>query len=95
MGKEKLAVRVFSLYIVDLGGWVQRLMPLSRRSWILILSMSALIVFFWFIGGGVALRFLVSKGFTHLSIRILIFFCAQVLFIGVMSCLYCVWDIIG
>jgi hypothetical protein len=38
--------------------------------------MAALIVVFWFAGGGVALRYLV-------------------LFIGVMSCMYVLWDIIG
>lgn len=38
--------------------------------------MAGLIVAFWFIAGGVALRFLV-------------------LFIGVMSCLYVIWDVIG
>ena len=38
--------------------------------------MSGLIVLFWFVAGGVALRFLV-------------------LFIGVMSCMYVVWDVIG
>lgn len=38
--------------------------------------MAALIVAFWFIAEGEALRFLV-------------------LFIGVMSCLYVIWDVIG
>ena len=38
--------------------------------------MSGLIVLFWFVAGGVALRYLV-------------------LFIGVMSCMYVVWDVIG
>ncbi|KAF8520181.1 peptidase M50B-like-domain-containing protein [Hysterangium stoloniferum] len=45
------------------------------RTWALIFGMSALIVLFWFVAGGVALRYLV-------------------LFIGVMSCLYVVWDVI-
>lgn len=45
-------------------------------SWLLILGMSGLILLFWFVGGGVALRYLV-------------------LFIGVMSCMYVVWDVIG
>lgn len=48
----------------------------GRRSWVLILGMSGLIVLFWFVAGGVALRYLV-------------------LFIGVMSCLYVLWDVIG
>lgn len=30
------------------------------RTWFLILGMSGIIVLFWFVGGGVALRFLVS-----------------------------------
>lgn len=30
------------------------------RSWVLILGVSGLIVLFWFVGGGVALRYLVS-----------------------------------
>lgn len=38
--------------------------------------MTGVIVLFWFVAGGVALRYLV-------------------LFIGVMSCMYCLWDIIG
>lgn len=37
--------------------------------------MSGLIVLFWFVGDGVALRYLV-------------------LFIGVMSCMYVLWDVI-
>lgn len=38
--------------------------------------MTGLIVLFWFVAGGIALRYLV-------------------LFIGVMSCMYVVWDVIG
>ena len=49
----------------------ERLMPLSLRSWILILGMSGLIVLFWFAGGGVALRYLVGIGFTGLSFDVL------------------------
>jgi len=38
--------------------------------------MTGLFVLFWFVGGGVALRYLV-------------------LFVGVMSCMYVLWDVIG
>ena len=48
----------------------------NTRTWILVFGMAALIVAFWFIAEGEALRFLV-------------------LFIGVMSCLYVIWDVIG
>ena len=51
-------------------------LKLKRSSWALILGMSGLIILFWFVAGGVALRYLV-------------------LFIGVMSCMYVVWDVIG
>ncbi|KAI0261725.1 peptidase M50B-like-domain-containing protein [Gloeopeniophorella convolvens] len=44
-------------------------------TWVLLLGMSGLIVLFWFVAGGEALRYLV-------------------LFIGVMSCLYVLWDVI-
>ncbi|EMD34348.1 hypothetical protein CERSUDRAFT_86471 [Gelatoporia subvermispora B] len=44
-------------------------------TWLLILGMSGLIILFWFVEGGVALRFFI-------------------LFIGVMSDLYVLWDII-
>jgi len=50
----------------------------ARRNWLtwaLILGMSGLIVLFWFVAGGVALRYFV-------------------LFIGVMSDLYVLWDVI-
>lgn len=38
--------------------------------------MSGVTVMFWFVGGGVALRYFV-------------------LFVGVMSCMYALWDIVG
>jgi phosphate starvation-inducible membrane PsiE len=47
---------------------------IAYRSWVLILGMSGLIVFFWFIGGGVALRYFVSIGFTNLSLHVLTLF---------------------
>lgn len=33
---------------------------MSRRTWLLIVGMAGLIVLFWFVGGGVALRYFVS-----------------------------------
>ena len=67
----------------------------SLRSWVLILGMSGLIVLFWFVGEGVALRYFVSIS-SNSSLHVLtLFFFLQILFIGVMSCLYCLWDVIG
>jgi hypothetical protein len=54
--------------------------------------MSGLIVLFWFVGGGVALRYFVCGCFLScLCLDNLI----QVLFIGVMSCMYALWDVVG
>lgn len=64
-----------------------------NRTWILILGMSGLIVLFWFVKGGVALRYLVSSHFQLLNHSYQA--CLQVLFIGVMSCMYVLWDVIG
>jgi hypothetical protein len=41
---------------------------ITFRSWVLILGMSGLIVLFWFVGEGVALRYFVSMNFTNLSL---------------------------
>lgn len=46
------------------------------RTWLLILGMTGVTVLFWFVGGGIALRYFV-------------------LFVGVMSCMYALWDIVG
>lgn len=59
----------------------------------LILGMSGLIVLFWFVAGGVALRYLVSD--TRPRRGAALNFFGQILFIGVMSCLYVLWDVIG
>ena len=64
------------------------------RTWLLILGMSGLIVLFWFVAGGVALRYFVSC----LFIRALLpsqYTSSQVLFIGVMSDMYVLWDVVG
>ena len=64
------------------------------RTWLLILGMSGLIVLFWFVAGGVALRYFVSD----LVARALLpaqHISSQVLFIGVMSDMYVLWDVVG
>jgi len=68
---SKIASLVLAAFFLFTLWWAKR----NLLTWILIAGMSGLIILFWFVAGGVALRYLV-------------------LFIGVMSCLYCVWDII-
>lgn len=68
---SKIACLVLAVFFLFTLWWARR----NLLSWFLIFGMSALIVVFWFVGGGVALRYLV-------------------LFIGVMSCLYVLWDVI-
>lgn len=70
VGAEKLAVCMlpFASLIESLvRGWRNH----HFRSWILILGMSGLILLFWFVGKGVALRYFVSTGFTNLSSNVL------------------------
>ncbi|KAF9068320.1 peptidase M50B-like-domain-containing protein [Rhodocollybia butyracea] len=68
---SKVASIVLAVFFLFTLWWARR----DWLTWVLILGMTGLIVLFWFVAGGVALRYLV-------------------LFIGVMSCLYCLWDII-
>ncbi|KAI0311503.1 peptidase M50B-like-domain-containing protein [Amylostereum chailletii] len=68
---SKVASLVLAGFFLITLWWARR----NLLTWALILGMSGLIVLFWFVAGGVALRFLV-------------------LFIGVMSCLYVLWDVI-
>jgi len=68
---SKVATIVLAVFFLFTLWWAKK----NWLSWILIFGMTGLIVLFWFVGGGAALRYLV-------------------LFIGVMSCLYCVWDVI-
>lgn len=68
---SKVATLVLAAFFLVTLWWARR----NWLSWVLILGMSGLIVFFWFVAQGVALRYFV-------------------LFIGVMSCLYCLWDVI-
>jgi len=68
---SKVATIVMGAFFIFTLWWARKqLLP-----WLLILGMSGLIVAFWFIKNGVALRFLV-------------------LFIGVMSDMYVLWDVI-
>ncbi|KIY62513.1 hypothetical protein CYLTODRAFT_458922 [Cylindrobasidium torrendii FP15055 ss-10] len=68
---SKVASIVLAVFFIFTLWWARR----NWLTWVLIAGMSGLIVLFWFVGGGVALRFLV-------------------LFIGVMSCMYVLWDVI-
>ncbi|KAF8515889.1 peptidase M50B-like-domain-containing protein [Gautieria morchelliformis] len=68
---SKIASLVLAVFFLITLWWARR----NVLTWVLILGMSGLIVLFWFVAGGVALRYLV-------------------LFIGVMSCLYVLWDVI-
>ncbi|KAF9032911.1 peptidase M50B-like-domain-containing protein [Panaeolus papilionaceus] len=68
---SKVASLVLAVFFLLTLWWARK----SWLTWLLILGMSGLIVLFWFVGGGIALRYLV-------------------LFIGVMSCMYVVWDVV-
>ncbi|TFK69634.1 hypothetical protein BDN72DRAFT_870593 [Pluteus cervinus] len=68
---SKVASLVLAVFFVFTLWWARR----NLLTWVLILGMSGLIVLFWFVGEGIALRYLV-------------------LFIGVMSCMYVLWDVI-
>ncbi|KAF9009528.1 peptidase M50B-like-domain-containing protein [Cyathus striatus] len=68
---SKVASLVMAGFFLFTLWWARR----NLLTWILIFSMSGLVVLFWFVGGGIALRYFV-------------------LFIGVMSCMYVLWDVI-
>ncbi|KAI0692214.1 peptidase M50B-like-domain-containing protein [Cytidiella melzeri] len=68
---SKIACLVLAVFFLFFLWWARR----EILTWILILGMSGLIVLFWFVGGGVALRYFI-------------------LFIGVMSDMYVLWDVI-
>lgn len=89
--KNWLYVCSLPLHCWLLESWVQRLMLLSLRSWILIIGMSGLIVLFWFVAGGAALRYLVSIVLlTYLSIFLLFssgtLYWGHVMFVLRMGC---------
>ncbi|TRM59822.1 peptidase M50B-like-domain-containing protein [Schizophyllum amplum] len=68
---SKVASIVLAVFFLFTLWWARR----DWLTWVLIVGMSGLIVLFWFVAGGVALRYFV-------------------LFIGVMSCLYVLWDVV-
>jgi hypothetical protein len=68
---SKVASLVLAVFFLFTLWWARR----TLLTWILIAGMSGLIVLFWFVAGGVALRYFV-------------------LFIGVMSCMYVLWDVV-
>jgi hypothetical protein len=68
---SKVASIVLAVFFIITLWWARR----SLLTWALILCMAGLVVLFWFVAEGVALRYFV-------------------LFMGVMSCLYVIWDVI-
>jgi len=68
---SKVACLVLAAFFLFTLWWARK----NWLTWALIIGMSGLIVLFWFVGGGVALRYFI-------------------LFIGVMSDLYVLWDVI-
>ncbi|TFK34891.1 peptidase M50B-like-domain-containing protein [Crucibulum laeve] len=68
---SKIASLVLAVFFLFTLWWARR----NILTWVLILAMSGLVILFWFVAQGVALRYLV-------------------LFIGVMSCMYVLWDVI-
>jgi len=68
---SKIASLVLAGFFLFTLWWARR----EWLTWILILGMAGLVILFWFVAGGVALRYFI-------------------LFIGVMSCLYVLWDVI-
>jgi len=68
---SKVACLVLAVFFLFTLWWARR----NLLTWALVLGMSGLVVLFWFVAQGAALRYFV-------------------LFIGVMSCLYVVWDVI-
>jgi hypothetical protein len=68
---SKIASLVLAVFFLFTLWWARR----NLLTWVLILGMMSLVVMFWFVAQGVALRYFI-------------------LFIGVMSCLYVIWDVI-
>jgi len=68
---SKIASLVMAVFFLFTLWWARK----SWVSWLLILGMSGLVVLFWFVGQGIALRYFI-------------------LFIGVMSCMYVLWDVV-
>jgi hypothetical protein len=68
---SKVASLVLAVFFLFTLWWARK----NLLSWVLILGMSGVIVMFWFVAGGIALRYFI-------------------LFIGVMSCMYVLWDVV-
>ncbi|CAE6434138.1 unnamed protein product [Rhizoctonia solani] len=68
---SKVACIVLAVFFLVTLWWARK----NWLTWALIAGMTGLIVLFWFVAGGVALRYFV-------------------LFVGVMNCMYALWDII-
>ncbi|KAH7914090.1 peptidase M50B-like-domain-containing protein [Hygrophoropsis aurantiaca] len=68
---SKVASLVLAVFFIFTLWWARR----NWLTWALIAGVSGLIILFWFVAGGAALRYLI-------------------LFIGVMSCMYVLWDVI-
>lgn len=68
---SKVACIVLAVFFLFTLWWARK----NWLTWVLIAGMTGLIVLFWFVAGGVALRYFV-------------------LFVGVMNCMYALWDIV-
>ncbi|PCH38592.1 hypothetical protein WOLCODRAFT_97377 [Wolfiporia cocos MD-104 SS10] len=68
---SKVASLVMAFFFLFTLWWARK----NLLTWLLIVGMSGLVVLFWFVDGGAALRYFI-------------------LFIGVMSCMYALWDIV-
>ncbi|KAJ3512569.1 hypothetical protein NMY22_g15294 [Coprinellus aureogranulatus] len=68
---SKVASLIMGVFFLFTLWWARR----DWLTWLLILGMSGITVLFWFVAGGIALRYFV-------------------LFVGVMSCMYALWDIV-
>lgn len=68
---SKVASLVMAVFFLFTLWWARR----NWLTWLLILGMSGITVMFWFVAGGIGLRYFV-------------------LFVGVMSCMYVLWDVV-
>lgn len=68
---SKVASIVLAVFFLFTLWWARK----NWLTWVLIAGMTGLIVLFWFVAGGIALRYFV-------------------LFVGVMNCMYALWDIV-
>ena len=68
--------------------------PRDRRNWALVIGFALIIVACWFIADSFALRYLVGLHLQDLTQWLGTYDTPKVLFIGVMSCMYVLWDIV-